>query len=503
LRRTAGWLRAAIASVSVIGVVAGAGAAMGDPVDQSPSGQIASLVNKIADANQQLSDLDAQLAGKREAVNRALVDLQNARASQRLAAAAVVGAKHSLDQSTNAITQAQDQFNSFVRNIYRNGGDGSAVSLLSGASDPGAALDRASAIDRLSKQQQGVIDRLKQARNANANKVAATAASQQQAQWATNNAVSLLGTARDAINSASTAVTQAQKNRQTLIDARDQAQVALDKLRAPGQVAGSTPAAAAAPGATAPAGIPGATPAAGIPGATPVDANSDFQAASDAAMQVAGQAALRLATNAGQKLLAAMVGSLQNGHLDLSNPLGSLGSSTGSLDGLDGSGSDGTDSGTSTDGTGTSTGTDNPTVTGSAGVEIVVNRAESQLGVRYSWGGGDANGPTLGIRDGGVADSYGDYEHPGFDCSGLMIYAFAGVGISLPHYTGYQYQAGPHYPLSEMQRGDMIFYGANASEHVALYIGNNQMIEAPQSGDVVKISPLRTSGAMPYVVRML
>lgn len=497
MRRTAGWLRAAIASVSVVGVVAGAGAAGAgwagaDPADQSPSGQIASLVNKIADANQRLSDLDEQLAGKREAVNRALVDLQNARSSQRLAAAAAVGAKESLKDSNNAIAQAQDQFNAFVRNIYRNGGDGSTVSLLSGASDPGAALDRASAIDRLSRQQLGIIDRLKQARNANANKVAATAASQQQAQWATNNAVALLGTARNEINSASAAVADAQKNRRSLIEARDQAQAALDKLRNGGAVAGPTQAAAPVPGATPAAGIPGATPAAG----------SDFEAASNAAMQVAGEAALKLATDAGQKLLAAMVAKLQNGHLDLSDPLGSLGSSTGSLDGLDDSSTDGSGSGTSSGG-GSGTGTDNPTVTGSAGVEIVVNRAMSQLGVRYSWGGGDANGPTLGIRDGGVADSYGDYAHPGFDCSGLMIYAFAGVGISLPHYTGYQYQAGPHYPLSQMQRGDMIFYGPNASEHVALYLGNNQMIEAPQSGDVVKISPLRTSGAMPYVVRML
>ena len=68
-------------------------------------------------------------------------------------------------------------------------------------------------------------------------------------------------------------------------------------------------------------------------------------------------------------------------------------------------------------------------------------------------------GPTRGIRDGGVADSYGDFNKVGFDCSGLMIYAFAGIGISLPHYTGYQYTAGTQVPSSEMKRGDMIFYG--------------------------------------------
>mgnify|MGYP002651768987 FL=1 len=84
-----------------------------------------------------------------------------------------------------------------------------------------------------------------------------------------------------------------------------------------------------------------------------------------------------------------------------------------------------------------------------------------------------------------------------------MIYAFAGVGIELPHYTGYQYTSGPQFPLSQMRRGDMIFYGPNASAHVALYLGDNKMVEAPQSGDVVKVSPLRTNGAMPNVVRLL
>lgn len=66
----------------------------------------------------------------------------------------------------------------------------------------------------------------------------------------------------------------------------------------------------------------------------------------------------------------------------------------------------------------------------------------SQLGVRYSWGGGNANGPTVGVREGGVADSSGDYYSVGFDCSGLTMYAYAGVGVMLPHFSGYQYTSG-------------------------------------------------------------
>ncbi len=136
-------------------------------------------------------------------------------------------------------------------------------------------------------------------------------------------------------------------------------------------------------------------------------------------------------------------------------------------------------------------------------VETVIARAMEQLGVRYSWGGGNYNGPTVGIRDGGVGDSYGDYYTVGFDCSGLMMYAFAGAGVYLPHYSGYQYNAGYKVPLDEAQRGDMLFWGPGGGTHVALYLGGGMMIEAPYSGSSVRISPVRYGGIMPYATRLL
>ncbi|WP_410598851.1 NlpC/P60 family protein [Amycolatopsis sp. lyj-90] len=137
-------------------------------------------------------------------------------------------------------------------------------------------------------------------------------------------------------------------------------------------------------------------------------------------------------------------------------------------------------------------------------VEAVVQRALSQLGLPYAWGGGNGSGPTRGIRDGGTADRYGDYMKIGFDCSGLMIYAFAGVR-SLPHYSGYQYNAGRKVPLSQMRRGDMLFWGGSARgiHHVAMYLGNGQMVEAPQSGLRVRIAPVRYGGIMPYAARLI
>jgi cell wall-associated NlpC family hydrolase len=137
-------------------------------------------------------------------------------------------------------------------------------------------------------------------------------------------------------------------------------------------------------------------------------------------------------------------------------------------------------------------------------VRSVINRALSQLGMPYAWGGGNAYGPTRGIRDGGIADMYGDYNKIGFDCSGLMIYAFAAAGYNLPHYSGYQAQAGRQVPLSQKAPGDMLFWATGGRiHHVALYIGNGQMVEAPYSGSHVRIAPVRYGGIVPYATRLL
>jgi cell wall-associated NlpC family hydrolase len=136
-------------------------------------------------------------------------------------------------------------------------------------------------------------------------------------------------------------------------------------------------------------------------------------------------------------------------------------------------------------------------------VETVIARAMQHIGVRYSWGGGNYNGPTVGVRDWGVADQYGDYYTVGFDCSGLMMYAFAGADVYLPHYSGYQYNAGRKVPLGQAARGDMLFWGPGGGTHVALYLGGGMMIEAPYSGSSVRVSPVRYGGIMPYAVRLL
>jgi cell wall-associated NlpC family hydrolase len=143
-------------------------------------------------------------------------------------------------------------------------------------------------------------------------------------------------------------------------------------------------------------------------------------------------------------------------------------------------------------------------VPASGSAQAVIDRAMSQLGVPYAWGGGNAYGPTRGIHDGGVADAHGDYNKIGFDCSGLMIYAFAAAGKRLPHYSGYQATAGRRVPLSQKAPGDMLFWATGGHiHHVALYIGGNRMVEAPFSGSHVRIATVRYGGIVGYATRVL
>ncbi|HEY1974026.1 MAG TPA: NlpC/P60 family protein [Pseudonocardia sp.] len=139
------------------------------------------------------------------------------------------------------------------------------------------------------------------------------------------------------------------------------------------------------------------------------------------------------------------------------------------------------------------------------GIGTVINRALATIGTSYAWGGGGQTGPSKGIRDGGEADEFGDYRKIGFDCSGLMMYAFGGVGIGLPHYSGYQYNQGTKVPIAQIRPGDMLFWAEDGNiHHVALYIGGGQMVEAPYSGGRVRVTPVRYGGGlMPYATRLL
>ena len=115
------------------------------------------------------------------------------------------------------------------------------------------------------------------------------------------------------------------------------------------------------------------------------------------------------------------------------------------------------------------------------------------LGWMYSYAAGNTSGPTYGVCTGDGA--WNDCHIIGFDCSGLSLYAWAPY-LYMDHYAATQYsQVGSFHPsTSQLMPGDLVFWSENGTpsgiSHVAIYIGNGNVIQAPQSGDVIKITNL-------------
>ncbi|MDV3126401.1 NlpC/P60 family peptidoglycan-binding protein RipD [Mycobacterium sp. 21AC1] len=167
-------------------------------------------------------------------------------------------------------------------------------------------------------------------------------------------------------------------------------------------------------------------------------------------------------------------------------------------------------------------------------VDLVISRALSQRGVPFTYGGGDSNGPTRGIAreipatgltpgasapgltagvTSGMAPAAAvpgltpgvavdqSANVVGFDASGLIVYAFAGAGVKMPRSSGEQYKVGQKVLPSQALPGDLIFYGPEGTQSVALFVGNGQMVQG--TDPVVAVTPVRTEGMTPYLVRII
>ena len=456
---TAFTYRVGPAMISVALLLGTPGLAKADP------DTMAKLIADVAQANQRLQDLNAQIQTEEESVNKAVVDVETARDNATAAQHDVEASQQSVKQADAAIAAAQKRFDRYAVASYVNGPSNGYLT----AASPDDMIATAAAGQTLAASSQQVMDNLQRARAEQLNKDSSARLAKQKADKAVSDAQSSQNAAVAALTSAQHKFGEQQQEVTRLGDERNTAQARLDAARnwsasAGGPDAGPRAASSdrwdpAAPGSpSAPRGhgdkwagewdptLP-MVPSANVPGDPIAILNKVLGTMSTSS---------EVTSNMGRSFL---------------QQLGLAPTPTGFTNGKI------------------------PRVYGRQASEYVIRRGLSQLGVPYSWGGGTAAGPGKGIGSGSGTT--------GFDCSGLVLYSFAGVGIKLPHYSGSQYDLGRKIPASQMRRGDVIFYGPGGSQHVTIYLGQGQMLEAPDVGLKVRVAPVRTSGMTPYVVRYI
>jgi cell wall-associated NlpC family hydrolase len=441
------------------------GLAVGQP---GSADSLGALVAEVANVNQKLENLGAAIQAKQEGVNKAIVDVQTARDNAATAQREIDAAAQRVKDANIAIEAAQDRFDTYAVATYVNGPSSSYLT----ASDPSDILNTATTAQTLQVSTQRVIADLQRARTEQVNKESAARLAKQNADQAVIDAEASQQAAVSALTDAQQTFKTQQAELDKLTAERSAAQAKLNEVRT----------------ASAPASDVAAKPAAAVTG--PSDPAADW----DRAPQKVDPATGNWAT-AWDPFLPAIPSAFVSGDpIAIINQV--LGYASTSAQVTQDLGRKFLQSiGLLPTPSGYTNGGAIPNVRGQQATEYVIQRAMAQRGVPYSWGGGNAAGKSTGIDSGS--------NTVGFDCSGLTLYAFAGVGIKLDHYTGSQYNAGRKIPSAQARRGDLLFWGPNASQHVAIYLGDGQMLEAPYTGSVVKVSPVRTSGMTPYATRLI
>ncbi len=428
---------------------------------------MAALIADVARANQRLDDLSAEIETEQQGVDKAMVDVETARDNAVAAGHDLEVSEQAVKDADAAIATAQHRLNIFAAATYMSGPPGSYLS----AKSPEDIIATASAAQTLNESSHAVMANLLRARTEQLNKESAARLAKQKADQATADAQASQDAAVKALTGTKSKFDDLREQVNRRAAERDTAQARLDAaVWSAGGGAGGVPASGdrwdpGSPGGPRPPGgrqwdgqwdpsLP-QVPSANIPGDPIVVLN-----------QVLGVSATsaQVTANMGRNFLQ-QLGILKPTDTGITNaPAGATQARI-------------------------------PRVYGRQASEYVIRRGMSQIGVPYSWGGGNAAGPSKGIDSGASIT--------GFDCSGLVLYAFAGVGIKLPHYSGSQYNLGRKIPTSQMRRGDVIFYGPGGSQHVTIYLGDGQMLEAPDIGLKVRVAPVRTGGMTPFVIRYI
>ena len=528
---------------------------------QSSTSAVSELVTAVSRAQADVDALNLDLGGLQEAVNQALVDLHDAQVKAEQARRGRDEAERRLRDAQERVDALRAELGELSRSQYRGANPGDALVAVSGSSSQRDVLERSQLLRQRSEETRAKLAEAERARAEAANDEATLREVSELADASESEAEQAQAHAQELLNENRAAFEAAAEERDAAQMDLDRAQAALDEQR-PAQ-----PEAADGQQQTAQAGQAGSATAADPYAATLTVSRGDTtyevpeevvdlvrQRVSSSAPDVpqpsreaVAEAVRTVAQTSSTGELSGLIS--QSGVLEIDEDtiakagaiaagIALVGGATANYNspGSANVGADaGADAGADTDAgalvtafgdglTGAlrgvegnsetvaevlpdvesaeevteqaqaSVATVSDAVSDASQIEAVIARAQSMIGTPYVWGGGDANGPTTGVDGGTVA---------GFDCSGLVLYAFAAAGVALPHYTGYQYQRGTHVPASEAQRGDLLFWGPGGNQHVAIYLGDGTMIEAPRSGQNVRISPVRWSGMAPNAVRLL
>ena len=391
---------------------------------------VASTAAQVGQIEARLASASARSAQLGTEVAQTVEAYNGARFRLEQAVQEAATAQRKAGEARLAVDEARRALGKFAADAYRSGGDLSGLSAFLSAEGPRDLLDRAAAIDTIGTHRRRALDAVRAAQ-------VAAGVLEQRAQHlvaAREDAAEAVETAKVAaeqkLAAQQQAVAEIATQRQSLIVALASARSTSVRLERRRQ--------------------------AGLEQARIEQAEQARRAEQRRSAQQRRRAEARAAADRGDDRTTG------NGSG------GSTGGGSGSGGGSGGGGG-GDGAGTSTGGGsgGSSAGT-------SSGASAAIAYAHDQIGKPYRWA---ATGP----------DS--------FDCSGLTMQAWARGGVSLPHYSVAQYEQGRKVAISDLRRGDLVFFGSDPGNpgsiyHVGLYIGGGQMIEAPFTGEDVRVASI-------------
>lgn len=461
-RRARGVVVAGLALALVASLAPGARADNRDPVFPSQA-EVDASKGSVAQKADQVGQIEAQLAAASVREDRLATDVaraveayNGARFRLQQAVQAALAAQQAAEAARAQVETARTELGRFAAAAYRSGGDLGGLSTFLVAAGPRDLISRAAALQSIGDSRRHALENLRsaQAYATVLDRRAATMLARRQAAALRVERAKAAAEAR--LETQQQAVGQIAAQRQTLVRALATARhtsVRLEQARQAGlEQARAEAARRAAERAAALAARKAAEAAAA-------------QAAEDARRAEAEQA------RRDQEQRAADAKKAADQQAASSAPAPGSGNGGGAGDG--GGGNGGGNGGGAPEPSPPSPPPSGSSSGSASGAEAAIDFATAQLGKPYEWG---ADGPST------------------YDCSGLVMRAWQQGGVWLPHYSVAQYTQSQPVALSDLRRGDLVFFASGSDYrsiyHVGLYIGGGQMIEAPYTGENVRISSI-------------